>query len=101
MKHVYYVGDKVNLLQFGSCEKKTNDHDQYEHNLLTLLPIIINHCNIHPLHINLLLLFAFCFARGSSVDHLLRPAGHLLTPAMAYVRLLQDPLGTSKSPPTN
>lgn len=40
----------------------------------------------------------FCFAWGASADHLLGPAGHLLTPATAYVRLLQDPPGASKKP---
>lgn len=29
------------------------------------------------------------------------PAGHLLTPALAYVRRLQDIQGASKRPPTN
>lgn len=41
------------------------------------------------------------FARGASVDHLICPAGHLLTSTTAYVRQLQNPLATSKSTPTN
>ncbi len=46
-------------------------------------------------------LLPFCFAGGDRADHLLGPAGHLLTPAPAYVRLLQDLPGVSRSPPTN
>lgn len=38
------------------------------------------------------------FAEGASADHLIRPAGHLLTSTTAYVRRPQNPLGTSQCP---
>ena len=72
--------------------------DQQEWN--TQLSLIVKHWNINASHINLLC-SRFVLPEGDRVNHLLGPSGHLLTPALVYVRLLQELPGDSKSQPTN
>lgn len=43
-------------------------------------------------------LFPFSFAGGDKAKHLSGPAGHLLTPAPAYVRAAPGPAGRFQKP---